>query len=57
MIAQFAVCPFTVDSNQAGIPLGGIRYRISHAVTSEEAFLSFWKEVQLLMKVLVSGSF
>ena len=27
MIAGMQVCPFTVDPDRAGIPLGGVRYR------------------------------
>ena len=27
MIAGMQVCPFTVDPDKAGIPLGGVRYR------------------------------
>lgn len=49
VIADFAVCPFTVDAHRSGIPVGGVRYRISRAHTPEEAFLRYWEEVQLLL--------
>ena len=26
VIADFGVCPFTIDKNRAGIPMGGVRY-------------------------------
>ena len=44
--SDFAICPFTMDPDRAGIPLGAVRYTISRAVTPEEAFLAYWKEVQ-----------
>ena len=50
VIADFAVCPFTIDPNRAGIPLGGVRYSVSRATNVEEAFLRYWEEVQLMMK-------
>ena len=28
VIAGMQVCPFTVDPDKAGIPLGGVRYRL-----------------------------
>ena len=27
VIADFGVCPFTIDKNRAGIPMGGVRYK------------------------------
>lgn len=51
VIADFAVCPFTIDPNRAGIPLGGVRYSISRATDADEALLKFWQEVGLLLKV------
>ena len=39
MIADFAVCPFTIDSESAGIPRGYVRYHISHARTFPEVRL------------------
>lgn len=38
MIADFAVCPFTVESDRAGIPRGAVRYTVSRATTLVEAF-------------------
>jgi hypothetical protein len=49
VIADFSVCPFTVDANRAGIPLGGVRYSVSRAATPEEAFFEYWRETQLLL--------
>eukprot|EP01038_Epipyxis_sp_PR26KG_P005370 gene5370-7448_t len=49
VIADFSVCPFTMDPNRAGIPMGGVRYSISRATTPEEAFLRYWEEVQILI--------
>jgi len=50
VIADFAVCPFTIDPNRAGIPLGGVRYSISRALEADEALLKFWQEVRLLLQ-------
>lgn len=51
MIANFGVCPFTLDPDRGGIPMGGIRYSISRATTVEEAFYRFWEEIHLLQTV------
>lgn len=45
MIADFAICPYTIDADKAGKPIGGVRYSISDASTPEEAFRDFWAEV------------
>ena len=45
MIADFAICPYTIDADRAGKPIGGVRYSISDASTPEEAFRDFWAEV------------
>lgn len=49
VIADFNVCPFTVDPERAGIPMGGVRYTVSRALSSDEAFLRFWEEVYALL--------
>lgn len=38
MIADFAVCPFTIQAERAGIPRGDVRYTVSRATTLLEAF-------------------
>ena len=38
MIADFAVCPFTIQAARAGIPRGEVRYTVSRATTLLEAF-------------------
>eukprot|EP01039_Chlorochromonas_danica_P010798 gene10798-12000_t len=48
VIANFGVCPFTLDPDRGGIPMGGIRYSLSRATTVEEAFYRFWEEIHLL---------
>lgn len=48
VIADFNVCPFTVDPLKAGIPMGGVRYTVSRARSADEAFLRFWQEVYAL---------
>lgn len=48
VIADFNVCPFTVNPERAGIPMGGVRYTVSRALSSDEAFLRFWEEVYAL---------
>jgi len=48
VIADMNVCPFTVDPEKAGIPMGGVRYTISRAKSPDEAFLRFWQEVYAL---------
>jgi hypothetical protein len=45
IIADFGVCPFTMDPERAGIPMGGVRYTVSRAASPEEAFLRYWEEV------------
>lgn len=45
LIAGFGVCPFTIDDNLAGIPRGKIHYAVSNAVTFEQAFADYWKQV------------
>ena len=51
IIADFGVCPFTMDPGRAGIPMGGVRYTVSRAKTPEEAFLRYWEDVQALLSV------
>lgn len=31
VIVDFGVCPFTINQNRAGIPMGGVRYAVSRA--------------------------
>lgn len=45
MIADFGVCPYTIDENIAGVPKGSIRYSVSDSLSPEEAFRDFWAEV------------
>lgn len=47
VIADFNVCPFTMDPNRAGIPMGNVRYSLSRAKTAEEAFFRYWQEVDI----------
>jgi hypothetical protein len=49
MIADFSVCPYTLDDESAGKPKGGIRYSVSDARTVEEAFRDFWAEVYTIL--------
>lgn len=49
MIADFQICPFTIDAEKAGIPRGSVRYTVSHATTPEEAFADYWDEVDAMM--------
>lgn len=49
MIADFAVCPYTMDAERAGVPLGQVRYTVSRAHTAEEAFFRYWEEVQAVL--------
>ena len=51
MIADFGICPFTIDPDKAGIPIGGVRYTVSRAVGADEAFLRYWEEVLHLLSV------
>ena len=48
VIAGLGVCPFTIDPDKAGIPIGGVRYRVSRAKTPDEAFFRYWEELKLL---------
>jgi len=49
MIADFGICPFTIDPERAGIPMGGVRYTVSRAKEIDEAFLRYWEEVEALL--------
>lgn len=49
VIADFGICPFTINSNKAGIPVGSVRYTVSRTVSPDEAFLRYWEEVQALL--------
>lgn len=51
VMADFGVCPFTINSDKAGIPSGGVRYTVSRAKSAEEAFLVFWEDVEALLSV------
>jgi hypothetical protein len=51
MIADFGICPFTIDPDKAGIPIGGVRYTVSRATSPDEAFLRYWEEVLHLLSV------
>ena len=51
IIADFGVCPFTIDPMRAGIPMGGVRYTVSRAKEPEEAFFRYWEEVEALLRV------
>jgi hypothetical protein len=53
MIADFSVCPYTIDHASAGVPKGGIRYSVSDARSAEEAFRDFWAEVYTLLNAPV----
>ena len=48
MIADFAVCPFTVEAERAGIPRGTVRYTVSRATTLVEAFQAYWEEAHAM---------
>lgn len=51
MIADFGICPFTIDPDKAGIPIGGVRYTVSRTTSADEAFLRYWEEVLQLLSV------
>jgi hypothetical protein len=48
IIADFAVCPFTVEPERAGIPRGNVRYTVSRAKTLCEAYAEYWSEVSIM---------
>jgi len=48
IIADFAVCPFTVEPERAGIPRGNVRYTVSRAKTLCEAYAEYWNEVSIM---------
>ena len=45
VIVDMKVCPFSVDANRAGLPVGGVTYPITHATTGEEVYERFWEQV------------
>ncbi|KAF6004611.1 hypothetical protein F1559_004723 [Cyanidiococcus yangmingshanensis] len=50
LIVDAAVCPFMMSSERGGLPAGNVRYAISHAMSPEQIYLDFWREVALLRK-------
>jgi len=50
MIADFNVCPFTMNADFAGIPRAPIRYKISSATNLLTAIKDYWYEISLLHK-------
>lgn len=48
VIADLGVCPFTVDAERAGLPVGGIRYEIDRQSSPEAIYSKYWHEVSLL---------
>lgn len=50
VMADFGVCPFTTSASKAGIPSGGVRYTVSRAHTTEEAFLAFWEDTLAMLE-------
>lgn len=50
VVAGLGVCPFATSSSRAGLPLGDVSYPIDRAVSAEEIYESFWKEVRRLQQ-------
>ena len=50
MIADFAVCPFTIQADRAGIPRGDVRYTVSRATTLLEAFQVIVQPYMILLR-------
>ena len=49
VIGDFGVCPFTMNSERAGVPMGGVRYAISRTTNIDEAFFRYWQEILTLL--------
>ena len=49
VIGDFGVCPFTMNSERAGVPMGGVRYAISRTTNIDEAFYRYWQEIHTLL--------
>ena len=49
VIGDFGVCPFTMNSERAGVPMGGVRYSISRTTSIDEAFFRYWQEIHTLL--------
>ena len=48
VISGMGVCPFSVDADRAGLPLGRVHYPICRASDGEAVYAAFWHEVDRL---------
>ena len=48
VISGMGVCPFSVDADRAGLPLGRVHYPICRARDGEAVYAAFWHEVERL---------
>lgn len=44
-MSKMGVCPFSVSASLAGLPVGPVRYEITHSATPESLYASYWGEV------------
>jgi hypothetical protein len=49
VIAGLGVCPFAVNAEKAGLPVGQIHYPISGSTTAEAVYHDYWREVEYLL--------
>ncbi|KAG5187939.1 hypothetical protein JKP88DRAFT_347909 [Tribonema minus] len=49
IIAGMGICPFAVDANRAGLPIGGIHYPVSKSDTAEFVYRDYWNQVEYLL--------
>ncbi|KAJ8609460.1 hypothetical protein CTAYLR_005431 [Chrysophaeum taylorii] len=48
IVSGAGVCPFSVNADNAGLPVGKVRYEISRAADAESAYAAYWHEVDLI---------
>lgn len=51
IVSGAGVCPFSVNAEKAGLPVGKVRYAACRAKTTEEVYASYWSEVDKIQCV------
>ena len=48
IVSDAGICPFSLSSERAGLPLGDVRYDVTRAADAETVYAWYWKEVAWL---------
>lgn len=46
IVSGAGVCPFSVNADKAGLPVGAVRYAVSRAADAEALYAAYWEEVE-----------